>query len=95
MGDLEKEISVITLGCFLHDIGKVVQRADTNPTGQCHQIFVEHFLCKILNEANLSDEKIQYYWLCILQSIKLHHANKKRPHLFPSTAEKTYIPPAL
>lgn len=85
--NLEKEISVITLGCFLHDIGKVVQRADSFPNlpNKNHQRFGEDFITKIFKDCGI--EKISYDWNCILKSIRHHHAKDG-----PSNAKNTYIP---
>lgn len=87
INNLEKEIAVITLGCFLHDIGKVVQRAETvsNRPNKNHQRFGEDFITEIFKECGI--EKISYDWHCILKSIRHHHAKDG-----PSNAENTYIP---
>lgn len=87
MNSSESEISTVILGCFLHDVGKVIQRADTvGPIpNKNHQRFGEDFIDGVLKDCDIDNPP--HEWRCILKSIRHHHASDG-----PSNAENTYIP---
>lgn len=69
------EYTALKIGALLHDIGKFVQRANSNPKSKKHQEFGYEFLKKKFEEGFLShlDEKTK---LKILEIVKEHHNNK-------------------
>ena len=65
--DFKNELAVVALGCLMHDIGKVIQRADEDPMKKSHSAFGAEFLEKSeLLQANK-------YWQWVYEGIKYHH----------------------
>ncbi|HEY9784778.1 MAG TPA: type III-A CRISPR-associated protein Cas10/Csm1 [Candidatus Obscuribacterales bacterium] len=62
-----EELPVVALGCLLHDIGKVIQRADVSPRSKSHSLFGESFL----QEAGLIQGN--KYWTWVLECVRNHH----------------------
>ncbi|MBZ0187122.1 MAG: type III-A CRISPR-associated protein Cas10/Csm1 [Candidatus Obscuribacterales bacterium] len=62
-----EDLSVVALGCLLHDIGKVVQRADANPMLKSHPIFG----ADLLKSLGLLETDKGWNW--VYESIKYHH----------------------
>lgn len=56
----------IIIGALLHDIGKIVQRAEKNPKSRTHQEFGEEFLKEFLKGTSYEFSKIEEY-------AKYHH----------------------
>lgn len=62
-----EDLAVVALGCLLHDIGKIVQRADETPLRQGHS----RFGADLMQSAGLLKES--KYWYHVFESIRYHH----------------------
>lgn len=62
-----EDLAVVALGCLLHDIGKIVQRADETPLRQGHS----RFGADLIQSAGLLKES--KYWSFIFESLRYHH----------------------
>jgi CRISPR-associated protein Csm1 len=62
-----EELPIVALGCLLHDIGKIIQRADESPMKQSHSKFGYEFL----QRAELNTENQNWQW--VLESVRFHH----------------------
>ena len=61
-----EELPLVTLGCLLHDIGKILQRADgDDPPKKSHSEYGYDFLSGL----TASDP----YWQWVLESVRYHH----------------------
>ncbi|MBY0546604.1 MAG: HD domain-containing protein [Candidatus Obscuribacterales bacterium] len=71
-----EDLAVVALGCLLHDIGKIVQRADDTPLRQGHS----RFGADLIQSAGLLKES--KYWSLVFESIRYHHAKyiEERAH---------------
>ncbi len=76
--EFKNELAVVALGCLMHDIGKVIQRADTRPDEKPktnHSSFGYNFLKKFLNDETIHNKELLNFWNIVSQSIKLHMKN--------------------
>jgi hypothetical protein len=62
-----EDLAVVAFGCLLHDIGKIVQRADETPLRQGHA----RFGADLLQSAGLLKES--KFWYHIFECIRYHH----------------------
>lgn len=62
-----EELAVVAFGCLLHDIGKIVQRADDTPLRHGHA----RFGADLLQSAGLLKES--KYWYHIFECVRYHH----------------------
>ncbi len=62
-----EDLAVVAFGCLLHDIGKIVQRADDTPLRHGHA----RFGADLLQSAGLLKES--KYWYHIFECIRYHH----------------------
>lgn len=95
LANFDVSIAELVLGAILHDIGKPVQRADSNPRSKNHSLFGADKFQEIINGTNTdSSSKLYTKLQAIKESIKKHHASMIRDagHFTESNSNYEFSP---